>query len=150
MVNGNTDGDTTMILIASTDQYSNEFTFLISSSSTTDYISITVPTDYYSLDSIIYDDQVINGNEWQPVYDIDNSTIVGYGCNMVVTSGLHTLLHTDSEGKFFVLVYGFGSGRAYGYPAGLTFPSFKGNSFILILLMISPLYFLFSIRFEVF
>ncbi len=128
---GNTDGDTTMILVASTDQYySNEITFwtLNSSSSRNDYmhhhISITVPVEHYSINTILYDGEVIDSNCWRPIYGLYNET-VGYGCSLSVTAGYHNVSITN--GRLFVMVYKFGAGRAYGYPAGIQFPPNRGK-----------------------
>ena len=54
---GNTDGDTTMVLVVSLDQYSNSFFFTtLNSSGLTHYISISVSSEYFDPDSILYDD----------------------------------------------------------------------------------------------
>ena len=123
--NGNTDGDTTMILVASIDQYSREFYSEITGTVHNDYISISVPVNHYDPNGILYDEQVIENAEWKPIYDIYD-TVVGYGCRLSVSTGLHTVKHTNTDGRLFVMVYGFGIAKAYGYPAGLTFDSSKG------------------------
>ena len=129
--NGNTDGDTTMILVASTDQYySNKITFwtLNSSSSSNNginhHISITVPVEHYNINTILYDGEAIDSNCWRPIYGLYNET-VGYGCSLSVTAGHHTVSITN--GRLFVMVYGFKIGRAYGYPAGIQFSPNRGN-----------------------
>ena len=131
---GNTDGDTTMILVASTDQYySNEIIFWTLNSSNDDmhhHISITVPVEHYNINTILYDGEAIDSNCWRPIYGLYNET-VGYGCSLSVTAGHHTVSITN--GRLFVMVYGFGStgksdvGRAYGYPAGIQFPPNRGK-----------------------
>ena len=122
--NGNTDGDTTMILVASTDQYSNSFTFWTPNTGIHNHISITIPVEHYDLNNVIYDGQPLNCTE--AIYDNDEISIVGYGCSLSVSPGLHSIYHVNPAGRLFVMVYGFGIRRAYGYPAGLTFDSSKG------------------------
>ena len=121
----NTDGDTTMVLVASLDQYSSSLLFSTLNGNTKDnlnhYISISVPIKHYQPNSILYDDNMISA-QWTAIYD-SGDTIVGYGCSFEVLKGLHNVTHLDSKGRLFVLVYGFGSGHAYTYPAGFIFSS---------------------------
>ena len=127
---GNSYGDTTMILVASIDQYySNEITFwtLNSYNNYNDmhhHISITVPVEHYNINTILYNGETIDNNCWRPVYGLYNET-VGYGCSLSVTAKHHNVSITN--GRLFVMVYGFGTGRAYGYPAGIQFSPNKGN-----------------------
>ena len=131
--NGNTDGDTTMILVASTDQYySNEIIFWTLNSSNNDmhhHISITVPVEHYNINTILYDGETIDNNCWRPIYGLYNET-VGYGCSLSVTAGHHNVSITN--GRLFVMVYGFGTGSAYGYPAGVQFSPNRGKYGLLI------------------
>ena len=123
---GNTDGDITMVLVVSLDQYSNSFFFsTLNSSGLTHYISISVSSEYFDPDSILYDDISIE-TEWTTIYD-DENRIIGYGCAFEVLQGLHTVAHMDCIGCLFVMVYGSTTGRAYSYPAGLTLPSKNGK-----------------------
>ncbi len=128
--NGNTDGDTTMILVASTDQYySNEITFWTLNSSSSNngnhhHISISVPVEHYSINTLLYDGEAIDSNCWRPIYSLYNET-VGYWCSLSVTAGHHNVSITN--GRLFVMVYGFGTGRAYGYPTGIQFPPNRGK-----------------------
>ena len=124
---GNTDGDTTMILVASTDQYSNSFTFWTPDTTINNHISITIPVEHYNPNDVIYDGKPVNCTE--AIYDNEKMSIVGYGCSLSVSSGLHSVYHVNQAGRLFVMVYGFGIRRAYGYPAGLTFDSSKGIIF---------------------
>ena len=126
---GNTDGDTTMILVASTDQYSNEFTFsTLNTSDTMDIsnhrITVTVPIEHFNNDSILYDGNPLTA-QWSPIYNINNDTIVGYSTSVSIQPGLHTVSHSQANGVCFVIVYRFTTSRASGYPAGLTFPISK-------------------------
>ena len=135
----NTDGDTTMVLVASLDQYSSSLLFSTLNGNTKNnlnhYISISVPIKYYQPNSILYDDNMISA-QWTAIYD-SGDTIVGYGCSFEVLKGLHNVTHLDSEGRLFVMVYGFGTGHAYAYPAGFTFSSEGGQ---LIIFSISYIY----------
>ena len=116
----NTDGDTTMVLVASLDQYSNSFLFSTLNGTSQDnlnhYISISVPSEYFNRDNILYDGEIID-IEWTAIYDGGNNTI-GYGCSFEVSQAIHTV---DSKGRLFVMVYGFDEGRAYAYAAGYMF-----------------------------
>ena len=135
--NGSIDGDTTMVLVASLDQYTESFFFLTLNESTDrlcHYISISVPVKYYQPNSILYDDNMIS-TQWTAIYDSGN-TIVGYGCSFEVLKGLHKVTHLDSKGRLFVMVYGFGTAHAYAYPAGFTFSSHGGQLIIFSIIFI--------------
>ncbi len=96
---GNTDGDTTMILVASVDQYSREFYFDTTDTVHKDYISISIPVNHYDPNGILYDEQVIDNAEWKPIYDIYD-IVVGYGCRLSVSTGVHTVKHTNTNGDY--------------------------------------------------
>ena len=125
----NTDGDTTMILVASTDQYSNVFTFMTLNNTLKDnidyFITVAVPIEHFEETRILYDKEILASAEWSPIYNIDNDTLVGYGTSFSIKAGYHTVSHSQPNGLCFVIVYGFHNGRAYGYPAGFTFPNEK-------------------------
>ena len=160
---GNTDGDTTMILVASTDQYYyNETTFWTLNPSSSNngihhHISITVPVEHYNINTILYDGEAVDNNCWRPIYGLYNET-VGYGCSLSVTAGHHTVSITN--GRLFVMVYGFGGTcqstcRAYGYPAGIQFPSNRGkygvlsmNIFIVCIILCMPIHPVLGIHFS--
>ena len=127
---GNSDGDTTMILVASVDQYSSNFTFWTlnktnGNAKITHYINIIVPMQYYSNGTdVIYDGSTIE-SEWKPILDIRNKT-VGYGYRAEVSEGQHQVSHTDPAGHLSIMVYGFTTGHAYGYTAGIQFSPNRG------------------------
>ena len=124
---GDSDGDTTMVLVASLDQYSNQFLFTTLNltnnheNNVKHYISVSVPVEYYKPNDILYDGDVID-TEWRAIYDSGNN-VIGYGCSFEVSPEVHKV---DSKGLVFVMIYGFGSRRAYAYPTGFTFPSEGG------------------------
>ena len=133
----NTKGDTTMILVASFDQYLNDFTFWTLNTSTasdqmTHYISVVVPSEHFNhtTTSILYDGSPIE-NEWKPIFNLNNKTIIGYGCAVEVSRGQHQVSHTDPTCRLFVTVYAFTetsiSPRAYGYPVGMFFSTSRGK-----------------------
>ena len=127
---GNSDGDTTMILVASVDQYSKHFTFWTlnktnGNTKITHYINIIVPVQYYSNGTdVIYDGSTIE-SEWKPILDTRNKT-VGYGYRAEVSEGQHQVSHTDPAGHLSIMVYGFTTGDAYGYVAGIQFSPNRG------------------------
>ena len=128
---GNSDGDASMILVASVDQYSNNFTFWTlnktnGNAKITHYISIIVPMQYYSNGTDINYDGSIIESEWKPILDIRNKT-VGYGYRAEVSEGQHQVSHTDPAGRLSIMVYGFTTGHAYGYTAGIQFSPNKGT-----------------------
>ena len=147
---GNSDGDTTMILVASVDQYSNNFTFWTlnktnGNAKITHYINIIVPMQYYSNGTdVIYDDSTIE-SEWKPILNIRNET-VGYGYRAEVSEGQHQVSHTDPAGRLSIMVYGFTTGHAYGYTTGIQFSPNRGMqlklnhacTFYLLFYFISP------------
>ena len=118
----NTDGDTTMVLVASLDQYSNSFLFSTLNETSQDnlkhYISISIPSE---TDELFYDGELID-IVWTAIYDGGNNTI-GYGCSFEVSQAIHTV---DSKGRLFVMVYGSRKGRAYAYAAGFMFSPERG------------------------
>lgn len=92
------------------------------------YISITVSTEYYDNNSILYDGKPLEAM-WRPISDSNNCT-VGYGCALNISAGRHEILHSDPNGCLFVMAYGFSRDTyrsySYGYPVGLTFNSSRG------------------------
>ena len=123
----NKDTDTTMVLVASVDQYSNSFNFWTPDMHS-NYISITVSTEYYDNNSILYDGEPLE-TMWRPISDSTNRT-VGYGCALNISAGRHEILHSNPNGCLFVMAYGFSRDTyrsySYGYPVGLTFNSSRG------------------------
>ena len=118
-------GDPAFAIVPPVDQYLNQIEFL--SLPSTDFpinrISITLPVEYFTPDQILLDSTAVNCH-WQKIF---NSTddIVGYGCNITVSSRQsththHTVSHSDPNGLLSVLAYGFATvpERGYAYLTG--------------------------------
>ena len=114
-------GDPAIAIVSPIDQYINniEFISLPTSVFPSNYISILVPTENYDPNSILLDDRVLSC-QWQEIYNLSRS-IVGYGCNMTITSGTaaaiqHNITYTIPGGQLSVTAYGFNTPpRAAGY-----------------------------------
>lgn len=108
-------GDPIMIIVQPMEQYSNEALFNVQPFKRFDknYISITTtdPT------SILYDKEELH-IKWTTIYDASGN-IAGYGTHFLVSSGLHSVVHTVGKGA--VMVYGFNyhPERGYGFSAGV-------------------------------
>ena len=128
--------DVTMINVAAIGQYSNRLTlsplkkigtYQTEETSINHYVSIGVPVDHFNENQILYNDKPLEVS-WTSIRNF-NGSIVGYGCGFQFqVAGTHHLLrHSGAKGKLFAMVYGFHGSRAYGYPAGLTFPTMNGK-----------------------
>ena len=121
--------DVTMITVASMNLYSNQL-IISPLRSTNDgsqlshYVSIAVPIEHFNERQILYNDMPLDTEKWIPIKD-SNEIVVGYSYGFEflpdTLEAHHILRHSDPNGRLFAVVYGFASGRAYGYPAGLAF-----------------------------
>ena len=127
-------GDTVMVLVPSIDQYSNNILFSTHNDTTKKntndlmihFISIVVPKEYFKANEMYYDDILIDAT-WSPIYY--NQQIKGYGCSFQINpvAQSHFVNGADEETYFFVMVYGFRTGRSYGYLAGLIIPTARSE-----------------------
>ena len=128
-----TSGDPIISIVPSINQYDNNYTFSTLNSSDFDInvISVTVRPEHYQPSSIHLDAHPITAT-WNVIYDSQH-IIVGYGCHVNVSGGsIHTVRHSNPNGRLAVMVYGFSSsvGRSYGYLAGLKFTPLQFGKFL--------------------
>ena len=106
-----------MIVLPSLSQLVSEVPFYSKNSSNMNYITITVPSQYYDEDALILDGD--------PIYSNATSTVQSPLCgnfttiSLEVDPGHHYLQHTTPGAGFLLSVYGFGPGTSYGYSPGL-------------------------------
>ena len=118
-------GDPFMILVPSTDQYSNSFFYRTPTGHDSDvdlvthFLSVVVTSADFSLSQIAYDGQPILSS-WTTIRS-SNGSVVGYGCGFNISAGDHTVWHTDKSKMILGLAYGHVKYRAYGFPAGITY-----------------------------
>ena len=106
-----------MIVLPSLSKLVSEVSFYSKNSSNMNYITITVPSQYYDEDALILDGD--------PIYSNATATVQSPSCGNFTTIGLevdpghHYLHHTTPGAGFLLSVYGFGPGTSYGYSPGL-------------------------------
>ena len=106
-----------MIVLPSLSQLVSEVPFYSKDSSSMNYITITLPSQYYDEDALILDGD--------PIYSNATSTVQSPLCgnfttiSLQVDPGRHYLQHTTPGAGFLLSVYGFGPGTSYGYSPGL-------------------------------
>lgn len=117
-------GDPMMVTVPPMDEYLQSMTFrsLPDVGIYKHYVSVMVPNEFFIPNEIIYDRLATPQCNWGPVRT--ESGILGWGCSFEITKNdVHSLRHTNPNGKLSVMVYGFKEGsnvfRAYGYLAGL-------------------------------
>ena len=106
-----------MIVLPSLSQLVSEVPFYSKNSSNMNYITITLPSQYYDEDALILDGD--------PIYSNATATVQSPSCgnfttiSLQVNPGHHYLQHTTPGAGFLLSVYGFGPGTSYGYSPGL-------------------------------
>ena len=120
-------GDPAVTLVSPVDQYVNSISFLAPPNNTFTevYISVTVLAEHFNPSSILFEQEALDC-EWNEIYNTSvNASIAGYGCNSSInhklsnTTTQHLISHSDPEGLFSVIVYGFGSSSVgFAYLAG--------------------------------
>ena len=82
-------------------------------------ISVTVAKEHFRSLDILFDGMPLNCT-WNEIVNLDDC-VVGFGCNMNVTAGSHTVSHRAEGGLLSVMVYGFDSTplQGYAYTAGM-------------------------------
>ena len=114
-------GDPVMAIVPPIPQYVSSASFLSLQTVTFDThaISVTVAKEHFRSLDILFDDMPMNCI-WNEIVNLDDC-VVGFGCNMNVTAGSHTVLHRAEGGLLSVMVYGFDSTplQGYAYTAGM-------------------------------
>ena len=133
-------GDPAIAMISPVDQYVHEIKFisLPTSAFPLSFVSITVATEHFSSNSILFNGMLIDC-KWQEIYD-SNRNITGYGCSKALleeTSGptQHIISHSNTDGLLSVLAYGFKNAspaKGYAYLTGQKFKEYEliGNFMI--------------------
>ena len=114
-------GDPVMAIVPPIPQYVSSASFLSLQTVTFDThaISVTVAKEHFRSLDILFDDMPMNCI-WNEIVNLDDC-VVGFGCNMNVTAGSHTVSHHAEGGLLSVMAYGFGSNplQGYAYTAGM-------------------------------
>ncbi|XP_072037524.1 uncharacterized protein [Amphiura filiformis] len=115
-------GDYADLLIPPVKYYTNNVTFPVfsynwpSSASVSYYITVVI--DCYMVNGLLYDDiESVTG--WDQLTSEDGSMCV---VRRTVTTGVHSVSHSDVSARFTVSVYGIcNCALAYAFPAGITY-----------------------------
>ena len=114
-------GDPVMAIVPPIPQYVSSASFVSLQTVTFDThaISVTVAKEHFRPLDILFDGMPLNCI-WNEIMDL-NDCVVGFGCNMNVTAGSHTVSHHAEGGLLSVMAYGFGSNplQGYAYTAGM-------------------------------
>ena len=109
-------GDPIMLLVQPIEQYSMNFYFNVLSTKSFENSYINVVATPSS--NVIIDGKIANIS-WQNIYSSDKSAIIGYGCNLIVSEGVHSVDIVNGTGS--VMLYGFNASpqRGYGFPTSV-------------------------------
>ena len=114
-------GDPVMATVPPIPQYVSSASFLSLETVTfeTHAISVAVAREHFRSLDILFDGMPLSCS-WNEIVNLDDC-VVGFGCNMNVTAGSHTVSHSAEGGLLSVIVYGFDSSplRGYAYTAGM-------------------------------
>ena len=115
-------GDPFMLTIAPVEQYINNISFTTDVKvndqfNEGDFISVSVPVQFFNPAMIMLDDVHLTGLHWNPII-CSNGSICGYGTNMPVSRGFHRVQHLNPEAGLFVSVYAWGDEVSWGFPGG--------------------------------
>ena len=114
-------GDPVMAIVSPIPQYVSSASFLSLQTVTfeTHSISVTVAKEHFRSLDILFDGMPLNCI-WNEIVNL-HDCVVGFGCNMNVTAGSHTVSHRAEGGLLSVMVYGFDSTplQGYAYTAGM-------------------------------
>ena len=122
---GNDFSDPFLMTVPPVQQYANNFTIASSDSVgagfTETYLNILVSAQFFdntreSRNSIRLNNARASGT-WSAIY-CASRTICGYGTQISLSPEVSNVFHLDSTAGIGVLVYGYGTGVSYGYPAG--------------------------------
>ena len=111
-------GDPFMMMVTPTQQFSNNYVFIVLPEFATNYITVAVTPDDFEPRNIHVDDVDLENAVWNTVYCSD-TTVCGYVTYVTLTPGEHRLHHSDISAHIGVSVYGFNQYNSYGYPGGL-------------------------------
>ena len=110
-----------MAIVPPIPQYVSSASFLSLQTVTFDThaISVTVAKEHFRPLDILFDGMPLNCI-WNEIVNLDDC-VVGFGCNMNVTAGSHTVSHRAEGGLLSVMAYGFDSTplQGYAYTAGM-------------------------------
>ena len=125
-----------LTLIAPTDQYVNEISFITLPGDLffIQFISVTVQTEHFDESRILLDGERLDC-QWTVIYK-GPSIISGYGCIINISSWTnnsrqHVLSHSDDDGLISVAVYGFNSFSGYAYLGGQLISAGNGKPIII-------------------
>ena len=108
-------GDPVMAIVPPIPQHVSSASFVSLQTVTFDThaISVTVAKERFRSLDILFDGMPMNCT-WNKIVNLDDC-VVGFGCNMNVTAGSHTVSHRAEGGLLSVMVYGFDNTPLQGY-----------------------------------
>ena len=135
-------GDPFMILIPPVEQYINNVTFTTDLNvndqfNRGDYISITVPLQFFNTSMIVLDGSDLSGLTWYRI-QCSNGQLCGMGTNTNVSRGFHRLAHLNPNGMFFVSIYGWGDETSWGFPGGFAMRPIGSESLLYLITPVTP------------
>ena len=114
-------GDPAMAIVPPLQQYVSSASFVSLEAVTFDThaISVTVGREHFRPLDVLFDGLPLNCI-WNEIIDQDNC-VAGFGCNMNIAAGSHTVSHGAEGGLLSVMAYGFDTTplRGYAYTAGM-------------------------------
>ena len=109
-------GDSFMMTLPSTEQYSNNYAVIVPSQFPVSVVAIYVPPQYFQPEKIFVNEINQRDANWTTI-PCANQTTCGYAAYVSVGAGEHSVYHYNPYARIGVSVYGFERVAGYGYPA---------------------------------
>ena len=93
---------------------STKFISLNSSDFLISFISVTVQAKHFDQSQILLDGEQLSCT-WQQIYNTTSDDVIGYGCSVNVTEGVHKVVHSGDNGVLSVVAYGWNNSPRWGY-----------------------------------
>ena len=117
-------GDPFMAIVPATTQYCNQYSLPTIQSSDgrinfTHYMNILIPAPFYQQEQIFLDNQPLNSYSLTFTAIKQDGHPLVYAAQVDLSTGVHTLYHTNPAATLGVVMYGLVFGHSYGHPGGL-------------------------------
>ena len=96
------------------------------------YTNIAVPAEYFDASMITINDNPINASDFSVIRRADSS-IWGYGAQLLLDEGVQVIEHQDSNAALAVTLYGFSNQQSWGCTGGTALAPVTSKYIILLL-----------------
>ena len=96
------------------------------------YTNIAVPAEYFDASMITINNNPINASDFSVIRRADSS-IWGYGVQLLLDEGVQVIEHQDSNAALTVTLYGFSNQQSWGCTGGTALAPVTSKYVILLL-----------------